>query len=671
MGFPLSRVLAALAVVASFVVSTSFGPAAAQAVEPTTPSGTEAQSSGDLHIIWEVKNRFRLFRQEKDFQLHVDALSGRSVLAAEQLLALQSDGRGWARNIFNRLCIDAVGHIPDQCERDGTRESYLAPTDHRIGVRLDGAVTANTTCTWTLNDGQSPPQVIPNPCDRELVARVRDGATTVASVEATAPDGSVAHGSTEIMVRDLLIAGLGDSVASGEGNPDRPVALSDDGFCFMQFLGGESNAYFRPGRANYDGDKSCDGAAASGGSPGPEWSKLSARWMNAACHRSLYSYQVRAALALAVETPHIAVTMLPLACTGATIEVGLFGSQRARELNCGPDASCPSTVQAQLVALQSLLAQAKRSNPARQLDLLFLTIGANDINFSGLVADVIIDRRAERAVFSRAGVMSTVEAADAATVQVLPREFAKLRSALKPIVGGHLERVVYVSYGHPALAAEGQPCPGGRDGFDVHPAFAADAERLKRTSDFVQNRFLPRLKMLATCTDDPLCTDPANDRMTFVDGHQPKFAEHGFCARAETDPDFDKDCFSATGNTFNTSMVEGASDPLVCDRSASEFRAYAPRARWIRTANDSYFAAMTYPEGVSGAARPRDIHDATWGILSAVYGGAVHPTAEGHAAMADAALPAARRVLGLAETDTPITSQPLQPPAPELSTNNN
>jgi hypothetical protein len=37
-----------------------------------------------------------------------------------------------------------------------------------------------------------------------------------------------------------------------------------------------------------------------------------------------------------------------------------------------------------------------------------------------------------------------------------------------------------------------------------------------------------------------------------------------------------------------------------------------------------------------------------WGGASVVYGGAMHPTAEGHAAMADAALPAARRLLGLA-----------------------
>jgi len=45
--------------------------------------------------------------------------------------------------------------------------------------------------------------------------------------------------------------------------------------------------------------------------------------------------------------------------------------------------------------------------------------------------------------------------------------------------------------------------------------------------------------------------------------------------------------------------------------------------------------------------QPGDIHDATWGATSAVYGGAIHPTAEGQAAMADAALPVMRALLGL------------------------
>jgi hypothetical protein len=67
--------------------------------------------------------------------------------------------------------------------------------------------------------------------------------------------------------------------------------------------------------------------------------------------------------------------------------------------------------------------------------------------------------------------------------------------------------------------------------------------------------------------------------------------------------------------------------------------------------------------------KPSDIHDALWGVLSAVYGGAVHPTAEGYAAMADAALPAARAVLGLTQPPA-IEAQPLpslSPPAPAAS----
>ena len=69
---------------------------------------------------------------------------------------------------------------------------------------------------------------------------------------------------------------------------------------------------------------------------------------------------------------------------------------------------------------------------------------------------------------------------------------------------------------------------------------------------------------------------------------------------------------------------------------------------------------MTFPRGLPATAQPNSIHDAAWAAMSAVYGGAVHPTAEGHAAMADAALPAARAVLGL-RLPPDITAEPLPP----------
>jgi hypothetical protein len=220
--------------------------------------------------------------------------------------------------------------------------------------------------------------------------------------------------------------------------------------------------------------------------------------------------------------------------------------------------------------------------------------------------------------------------------------------------------VVYASYANPALS-NGAPCPGGRAGFDIHPSFNAEPQRLANVANYVQSEFLPQLKAIALCQSGILCRDPRTDRMTFVDAHQAAFADHGFCARAASDPEFDRECFSAKGDSFDPDIVAAAAQPMSCGRGASEFRAYLPRARWIRDANDSYFAAMTYPQGTS-ATQPSDIHDATWGVLSAVYGGAIHPTAEGHAAMADATLPAMAAVLGLNAAEGVVMQEPLAAP---------
>ena len=155
--------------------------------------------------------------------------------------------------------------------------------------------------------------------------------------------------------------------------------------------------------------------------------------------------------------------------------------------------------------------------------------------------------------------------------------------------------------------------------------------------------------------------DSLTERMIFVDGHQTEFARHGMCVRATNDPGIHRNCFSNSGQSFQTDPTLAADDPMVCNEPAGNYRPYASRGRWIRTANDSYFTAMTYPEGMPAILKPSDIHDALWGVLSAVYGGAVHPTAEGYAAMADAALPATRAVLGLTPPSA-IHAEPLPPP---------
>src|SRR5258707_1325893 len=244
--------------------------------------------SPNLHIVWEVKNRSRLFRREADFAKHLAAESLKTVLAAEQLMATETDGRGWARSMLANLCVDPMGGVLQTCERDGTRESYLAPTDHRVEMRLLGA-PPQTTCAWLFAEGDAQPRNYTGSCSEEVRIRLGYGRPTTVTVDVSVPNGPPQRTTADIAVRDLLIAGMGDSIAAGEGNPDRPVALSDEGFCFRRF--GTGSEYYRPGRAGFKGDRSCETTRAA--SEPQDWNRLGGRGLSPARHRSLYRYPLR------------------------------------------------------------------------------------------------------------------------------------------------------------------------------------------------------------------------------------------------------------------------------------------------------------------------------------------------------------------------------------------
>src|SRR5207247_9345806 len=125
--------------------------------------------------------------------------------------------------------------------------------------------------------------------------------------------------------------------------------------CLRRFLAGTFSESYRPGRDGFTGNKSC--TETDGDSDFRDWARQSARWENGTCHRSLYSYQLRTALALAVESPHLAVTFIPLACSGATIATGFLNGQRINECpNPGTSASCPAAIRAQIDLLSDTLA---------------------------------------------------------------------------------------------------------------------------------------------------------------------------------------------------------------------------------------------------------------------------------------------------------------------------
>ena len=201
---------------------------------------------------------------------------------------------------------------------------------------------------------------------------------------------------------DLLVVGMGDSFASGEGNPDVPVRFS------------------RERRADYglgSKDEPLTGYPARVGS----WSKIgdatfienNARWQDQACHRSLYSHQMRAALQLAIEDPHRAVTFVGYACSGAEVIDGLFLHYKGHEwvphppdlsqlsaiaqAQCGPRDAPPQDLpeafhmSGQVPELRGGLVMRRcDGESARKIDLVLVSIGGNDIGFARLLANAVL-----------------------------------------------------------------------------------------------------------------------------------------------------------------------------------------------------------------------------------------------------------------------------------------
>ena len=602
-----------------------------------------AQPSDVAKIDWEVANRFRLFADQKDFddQLKAFKAAGGTVLTTEQALAQSNGGRGWGSKLRTLCYDDWRGRIVANCKRDGVIEKYLNPVSARIRLTVGlPADFGDASCDWQIATADIIRTQTAS-CRETIDERAGVLQSSTVSVTAKNASGRSAQGSITVQVRDILIVGMGDSTASGEGNPMKPVVLSDNGFCFRRALGMFSSKFYLPSRANANVSGSCPASPRDiDEDDRARWDAATAGWIFNPCHRSLYSYQARIALMLALQNPKISVTYLPLGCTGATIAEGLLDSQASRERPVRRGFKIGPVVEGQINQLQQYLLVTPQRGPFRPIDLLLLTVGANDIGFSELVANVIIEENPERNVALKTGVISTPEDARAELKASLKPDFDKLRGVLQPLMGGSLQKVLFTTYGNPGTFDGGKSCPTSRLGFDGHPAFSVNGDRLAETVKFVNNEFFPALMDYVTCAAAAGCTAD-KQAMTYVDGHRAAFADHGFCAKANDDPGFDK-CFR-DGDSFKASL----DDLMTCGLGASAFPTYAKRARWIRTANDSYFAAMTYPTREGLLSSPADIHDALWGIESVVYGGAIHPTAEGHAAMADAALPAARTLLGL------------------------
>lgn len=169
---------------------------------------------------------------------------------------------------------------------------------------------------WTVGGAAwtAPKVLVGKACTVELTATLGKH-----KVAAQAPADGPAY-SADVLLRDFLIVGIGDSVASGEGNPDigKPAG-------------------------------------------GPVWQDVR-------CDRSAASFQAQAAIALEQHDRRTSVSFLHLACSGATVDEGLVGPYEG--INPSGGALPP-----QISAIPGIVG-------TREVDAVLVSIGANDLGFT-------------------------------------------------------------------------------------------------------------------------------------------------------------------------------------------------------------------------------------------------------------------------------------------------
>jgi lysophospholipase L1-like esterase len=211
-----------------------------------------------------------------------------------------------------------------------------------------------------------------------------------------------------LTVKDVLIVSIGDSYASGEGNPVVP------GFY----------AFKKPQWAY---------------SPDPAM-----RLQNADAHRSTLAGPAQFALDLQKDNPQEAVTFVSVADSGATISQGLLGPMKSV---VDPNYTLP----AQLSELQQIIG----SHP---INVLTISIGANDIGFSTRVTQLT-----ENTLLGTPS-LATIQSQMNTALATLPSEYAALGQAIK---GLDPAQVLITPYPDLTRNAQGQIAPINAGGINI------------------------------------------------------------------------------------------------------------------------------------------------------------------------------------------------------------
>jgi hypothetical protein len=179
-------------------------------------------------------------------------------------------------------------------------------------------------------------------CDATLPPFAKEGKYRV-KLTVNATGGGTQSVTHDIQVQDRLIVVMGDSYASGEGNPHSPVEY---GFLWVR-------------------------TAASGWAT--DWVE------DKRCHRSAYAASALSALTAERSDPKTSVTYISRACTGAMIDSGILGGYAGGD----PDYTASGPLSPQIDQVQNVV-------EGRTIDDMLISIGGNDIGFAKIITDCVL-----------------------------------------------------------------------------------------------------------------------------------------------------------------------------------------------------------------------------------------------------------------------------------------
>ena len=322
--------------------------------------------------------RFPLLSQcaQRPRAFTVELLEVRSLLTSAAVIAWQM-----APQIYRDVNHGSEPDLPNTY-------AYVNPPDGYevlLSASSSSGIEKQTTFTWTVTDSAGMKTVLQGETPN---IDLQQGSYSV-ELEATGLKGTTGPRFTtsSVNVKDILIVAIGDSYASGEGNP---VVKGSYGLEAAQW------AY----------------------SPDPTM-----ELENANAHRSTIAAPAQFAYDLQVENPHEAVTFVSVANSGATIEQGLLGPMQSIG---DPKATLPGEI--------SEVQQIVGSHP---INVLTISVGADDIGFATRVTQLHDNTYYDEP--TRATIKSQVDG----ELAQFPGDYAQLGAAIKTLNPG---RVLITQY---------------------------------------------------------------------------------------------------------------------------------------------------------------------------------------------------------------------------------